>query len=183
MTTPDQPDYGNELAESEDRILAANLPLARYEHDFYPRHKGEKEPHLLRTRRFFGRAALAGVCMIPIADLALSDAASFKVLQVSQDLIEFDDSPKLERVVENGVVGLDILLESMLVGAAITRGRKLKGAFTDMEEYTEKRQATMSRPRKMVSKALNAPYDGLAYMSEKFESLGEKVARRKSPRA
>ncbi len=140
--------------------------------DLLPKHRSEVEPRLMKTRKFAGRVALAAVCTIPVADLALSDAVSFKVLQVSQDIVQLDN-PKIERAV-------DILLESMLVGAAITRSKKLKGAFSDMEEYTEDRRKAMSRPRRLLSDVANAPYNALGYISEKFERVGEKVASRKS---
>ena len=147
--------------------------------DMLPKHRADAEPKMMKARQFAGRVVLAAVCTIPVADLALSDAVSLKVLQVSQDVVQLD-SPKVERVVENGIVGLDIMLESMLVGAAITRSRKLKGVFGDMEEYSEKRRNSMSRPRRLLSDVANAPYNALGYISEKFEKLGEKVAARKS---
>jgi hypothetical protein len=93
------------------------------------------------------------------------------------------DSPAVENAAKTGIVAADIMGESMLLGWAITRNRKLKGAFANQEAYAAQRYATMSRPRKALSGVINAPYNALSYVSEKFEQLGNMAANRKSPLA
>ncbi len=164
---------------SEIQSLPAVVEQPILDREERAKHRAESSPRFLKTRQFAGRAVMAAVCTIPVADLALSDAATFKVLQESQKIVHVD-SPAKERLIEDGIVSLTVGLESILLGAAITRSRKLKGAFADMEEYTEERYSKMSRPRKALSQIANAPYTALGYISEKFEKLGEKLAARKT---
>lgn len=141
-----------------------------------PRHRAEKEknPRFLKTRRFLGRAALVGVCTIPVADLALSDAVGVKIYTEVNDAIDLDNQAA-ERSLEIGTNGGIIMLEVAGLGAMIARNRRMQKIFSRYDDYLEEKHEGMSKPRKALSYTLNSPFLAMKAVGERVETVGEKL--------
>lgn len=158
--------YMNQVPRAENHPLPEQFQLSRVQ----------------KCGQFAARLGLAATCIIPAADFALSDVAMAKVYQVTQDSVTMS-SPAVEHGVETGIVGLAIMAESIGLGLALSKTKKMRGVFGDFDEYLESKQERMSSGRKVASKIVNAPYAGLKKAADGFEVLGEKIATRKSKTA
>jgi hypothetical protein len=124
-----------------------------------------------RLRRLGSRLALSAICIMPVADLALSDAANIKILQAAHDTVH-EGSALAQRGIENGIVGAAIFTEAMVLAYPVTRMRRLQGVVDGFGEYQEMRQSQMGPARAAVSKLVNAPFMALGWVGEKAESVG-----------
>jgi len=139
----------------------------------------EMSPRRLKAGKFIGRLGVAALCIIPPADLALSDAVTAKVYDTITSKID-TPSKTLERGLEGAAVGGFIMAESLALGQILTRSKKLDGAFDDFEEYKEKRYKEMGPVRKAISKTANAPLTAIAKIGDFVEKAGDKISARKS---
>ncbi len=132
-----------------------------------------------KIRKTLGKLSLAAALIIPPADLALSDAATAKVYEIVQDNVT-NSSPITERGIELSVTGLALAAESVALGQALSRNKKLHNAAADFDDYVDYKQMHMKPLRKAVSKTLNMPFIGLQKLGSAFEKAGNKVAQRKT---
>lgn len=139
----------------------------------------EKAYKFLKARKMAGRLALVATCMLPVADLATSDAGIAKVYQAAHHL-HISDDKNTNRLAQNGIVGAAIAVESMGLGLLISKNKKIRDDFEDFENYVEEKHKTMSKPRRAISKTVNAPLKAIKFIGDKVEGLGEHVSRRKS---
>ncbi len=119
------------------------------------------------------RLALAAVCVMPIADLALSDATSLWVLRHVDGLV---GTVRGGRVVEDVAVGLFILLESVVLAYPVTRMTRLQGVVDGFDAYQEARHATMAPWRAALSRAIAAPFAVLGAIAARAERAGVAMA-------
>jgi hypothetical protein len=131
----------------------------------------ESKPRASKLRKFLGKAALAGLFIVPTADLMLSDAVTVKAYEVTQDKIDMS-SETAEKAAEAGIIGGLIVAESVALGQAVTRSKKAKNAFSDFDAYLESDEK--------LAKVLTAPFAGFKKLGNAFERLGEKASARKS---
>lgn len=134
-----------------------------------------EKPHS-KARKFFGRLAVAAACIIPPADLALSDAVAAKEYEIVNERVELSNK-KHEKGIELGILSTLGVAESVALGQVITRNKKLRNAFNDFEDYQEEKHARMGRIRKAVSKTVNAPFTALEYVADKFERVGQRFEK------
>ncbi len=139
----------------------------------------EKLPLREKTGRFISRLGLAAMCILPMADLALSDAVGVKVLDTIQDSVSME-SETLERTTEMSLVAGEIMAESMALGYLVSRSKRLRGVFGEFDEYVEEKQKKMHLPHKILSKVAHTPYKALEKLGTWSEKAGEKVSHRKS---
>ena len=132
-----------------------------------------------KTGKFISKLGLAALCIIPPADLALLDAVDAKAYTIVQDKIGSEAEPA-ERTLEMLVTGGLITAQTVALGQALTRTKKLQNGFDDFNDYQEHRHANMKGARKVVSKTLNLPFVGLEKVGGLFEKAGDKMASRKS---
>ncbi len=130
-------------------------------------------------RRFLGKVGLAATCIIPVADLALSDAVAAKEYEVVTEKVELK-SPAKERGVELSILAALGVAESIALGQVISRNKKVQNAFDDFDEYQEEKHKKMSKPRRAVSKVVNAPFAALSTIAEGFSKAGERIERSES---
>ncbi len=133
----------------------------------------------LKASKFIARLGMAALCIIPPADLALSDAAFVKSYDVIQDHIETSSKP-LERGLEAGAMAGLITAQSIALGQVLTRSKKLDGTFKDFDNYRELRQSQMGTVRKAISTAANSPLTALEKVGNLFEKAGNRISERKS---
>ncbi len=129
-----------------------------------------------RVGKFIGKMAMAAACIIPPADLALSDIITAKEYELVQENITLA-SKSTERGLEVGLTAGIGMAESLALGQAIAKRKKLQNAFQDFEEYQEEKQESMGRGRKALSTVVNAPFSALIAISNGFEKMGEKIAK------
>jgi hypothetical protein len=133
-------------------------------------------PKRHRVGKFIGKMAMAAACIIPPADLALSDIVTAKEYELVQENITLA-SKSTERGLEVGLTAAIGMAESLALGQAIAKRKKLQNAFQDFEDYQEEKQETMGRGRKALSTVVNAPFSALIAISNGFEKMGEKIAK------
>lgn len=137
-----------------------------------------------RSKHRFGqivsRAGLAAVCVVPVADLALSDGAFAKAYQAIDNKIELT-SPVAEQGLQMGTMGGVVMAESVLLGLALTKTKRLQNSFGKFDEYTEQKQSQMGPVRKAISAAANSPLKVIGALGSKVESLGDKIQESESP--
>lgn len=143
--------------------------------------QNEHEKHATRHKvgQFIGRLGLVAACIVPTADLALSDIGFAKAYEITQENVNLASDP-IERAVETGIMGSLIMAESIGLGVAITKTKKLQNAFNDFDEYIEEKHQNMSKPRRLMSKTVNAPFSALQKIGTGFEKIGEKISSRKT---
>lgn len=141
-----------------------------------------KKPRFLKTRKFIGRAALAATCVIPVADLTMSDAATAKVYDAANK-VHLTDNKAANRAIQTGIVGAALAGESIALGLVISRSKKLEDTYGDFDEYLETKQSNMKGTRKAISKTANLPLKGFQLVGKGFENLGHKIENRKSKAA
>lgn len=132
-------------------------------------------PKDYKVRKFLGKVGLAAACAIPVADLALSDAIAAKEYEIVHKVVE-QDSNASERATEQSLLLALGVAETVALGQAITKTKKLRGAFEDFDDYREEKHKTMSKPRRAVSKAVNVPFAALEAIGKGFTKVGERVA-------
>lgn len=140
----------------------------------------EKTPKFLKTRKFFGRIALAATCALPVADLTMSDALTARVYDAAHEHVQVLKNKPLNRAVQNGAVGAALAGESIALGLVISRNKKLRDTFGEFDEYMTAKQKNMKGVRKVISKTANLPLKGFQRIGEGFENLGHKIENRKS---
>lgn len=131
----------------------------------------EAQPPVSKLRKVLGKVALAGLFIVPTADLVLSDASFVKAYEITQDKIDLK-SETAEKTAEAGAIGGIIVAESLALGQAVTRSKKAKDAFADFDAYLESDEK--------LAKVLTTPFAGLQKLGGFFERMGEKAANRKS---
>jgi hypothetical protein len=127
-----------------------------------------------KLARFGGNVAMAGLVIIPVADYATSDIVSAKVYNTVQNEVSFENKAAKTAAVD-ALIGLGIAAQCVALSTAFTRSKKLSGIKNDFEDYLAEREGTMSTPRKIVSKTVNAPYAGIVKLGTGFEKLGQKI--------
>lgn len=135
-----------------------------------------------KTSKFLAKLGLAALCIIPTADLALSDAITVKAYDAIQDKIEIS-APPLEKAAETTAIAGFIMAESLALGQIISKNKKARNAFGDFNEYMDYKHSHMGKIRRGVSKTVNAPFTAVEKIGLGFESLGEKVSARKTKAA
>jgi hypothetical protein len=134
----------------------------------------ENKPKASKLRKFLGKAALAGLFVVPVADLTLSDALAAKEYEVVHEQIS-DPSPVRENGIENIILGAAGIAESVALGQIISRNKKAQNAFDDFREYQAHRHSTMSKSRRVLSKTVNSPVIALEKMARGFEKVGQGI--------
>lgn len=127
-----------------------------------------------KLARFGGNVAMAGLVVIPVADYAASDIISAKVYNVAQNEVDLGSKAGNTAAVDE-LIALGIVAQCIALSTAFTRSKKLSGIKNDFEDYISEREETMSKPRKAISKAVNAPYSGIIKLGNSFEKLGQKI--------
>lgn len=127
------------------------------------------EAHIDRGSRI---AAIAACAAAP-ADLALSDSVFVQAQQaVNRTVAKAEFIPAVEWIASRGAISGIIMAESFFVGLAVSRSRRMQGAFGGFDEYTAERQKHMNKPRKALSVAANAPLVAIGKLGEGIEKLG-----------
>lgn len=130
-----------------------------------------------RLGQFAGQLSLTTVCMIPVADLATSDLITAKIYNVTQDALP---ATYLGHLVPDLAITAFGVGQSIALGLAIGRSKKLRGVAGDMEAYMEEKESEMSTPRRILSKVVNSPYSAIRKLSERGEKVGERVKQSSS---
>jgi hypothetical protein len=130
---------------------------------------------VVAIRRTWKRIVLALVCVMPVADLALSDATVLYVLRRADGWVGLA-SPLLHRIVIDGAIAVFIFAECFVLAWPVTRMRSLQGVFGDFESYQETRRAGMGPARRLVSAVLGAPYAALGALAARVERLGDRLS-------
>jgi hypothetical protein len=164
---------------SEQQPVKSVRTIGQVRHELSVKTTPEKAPKKHRAAKFIGKFAMAAACVIPPADLALSDVTTAKVLDTIQKNVSKDSAP-LEKGIELGGTGLFIAAESLLLGQAMTRNKKLRGAFDDFEAYSEEKRATRGPIKRGASWVATRPFAALEKIGKGAEHLGEKLSHRKS---
>jgi len=138
-------------------------------------------PDRSRVNKLLARAGLAAVCVIPVADTALSDGVAITVQQKLHNSVQLESSAK-QIGMEDAVIGGLIFSQSVALGAFISRRKRLQGVFEEYNEYSDQRRTEMRRPRRMLSTIINAPYGALSWVGEKTEAVGSKISNSNQPK-
>lgn len=138
-------------------------------------------PHA-NTKRGTRIAAVAACAAAP-ADFALSDSAFGQAQQaVNRTVAKAEFMPVVEWIVSRGTISGIIMAESFFVGLAVSRSRRMQGAFGGFDEYTAERHKHMRLPRKALSWLMNAPLTAVGKVGEGIENLGSSLTESDSPR-
>lgn len=132
-----------------------------------------------KAARFISGVGLAAVCVLPTADLALSDIAFAKAYEETVERIDLT-SNAAERAAETGVMGGLIIGESVLLGAAISKNKKLQTAFGEFDEYQTEKRKQMRPARRAVSTIANLPFAALGKVSSLVEKVGHRIEKSKT---
>jgi hypothetical protein len=144
------------------------------------RNNGNKLPFRKNAGLYISRLGLVAMCMLPMADLACSDAFGAWVLNQVQTTVKLEPEP-LQRTAQMSLVAGEIMAESMLLGYAISRPKRLQNVFGGFDEYLAERQKKMRLPHKIVSKLAHLPYKGLEKIGQGVEKIGERIDRFENP--
>jgi hypothetical protein len=129
-----------------------------------------------RLRRLGNRLALSAICIMPVADVALSDALNVKVVKEADKHLRVA-SDIAQHAVEDGIVAAFIMGEAVALAEPVRRSRKLKEAGNDFEEYLDERRSQFGGTRRVASNVINAPYNFLFWIGKKTEDLGERIEK------
>lgn len=153
--------------QAESALYVSEMPVVQHE---------ETSQNSGSIRRFLGRCALATACIIPVADLALSDATFAKAYDVIATTVDVKE-PVLEKSLELSLMGGVVFAESFLLGLAITRRKKLQNSFGVFDEYVGYKQEHMGKGRRALSAVLNSPLTAIGAIGKKVEKLGERIEK------
>lgn len=129
------------------------------------------------------RIAAVAACAAAPADLALSDSVFVQAQQsVDRYVARGGFSPAFEWLASRGAISGVILAESFFVGLAVSRSRRMQGAFGGFDEYTAERQEHMGRARKALSVAANAPLVAIGKVGTAIENAGSRLTTHESSR-
>jgi hypothetical protein len=137
------------------------------------------EPVAARLPAILARVSLALVCVMPVADLALSDAVSLWLLRAADGWFA-SAATVTRRLGVDAIVGAAIFSECFLLAWPVTRMRRLQGVFDGFEAYQEERRSRMGRVRAALSTAVNAPYAALGALADRVERFGTRLAERRT---
>lgn len=129
------------------------------------------------VRDRLARVGVAVVCIVPPADLATSDVLSVKALLIVDDRVRLN-SVLLEHSVEYAILFGVFFVEAFALGVFVRRNRLLQGAYSAFEEHSQVRRRTMSRPRRVMSRVINAPLDAMSRMSDAADRVHKSLATR-----
>ncbi len=147
----------------------------RQNKDILPEKTGLRQ----KASRLSGRVAVAAICTLPFADLALSDAWTAKQYEVVTEKVEMANKLH-ESGAENSILAALGIAETIALGQVVSRNKKIRNAFSEFDEYSEERRAKMGPVKRVASKVVNAPFMALKKVAEGFEAAGEKLSERKS---
>jgi hypothetical protein len=133
-----------------------------------------------RLRRWMGRLVLSGICIMPVADVALSDALNVKVVKEADQHLSVA-SNVAQHAIEDGIVAAFIMGEAVALAEPVRRSRRLKEAGNDFEEYLEERREQFGTTRRIVSNVVNAPYNFLFWAGSKTAELGDRIEKSSKP--
>jgi hypothetical protein len=125
------------------------------------------------------RISLAAVCVIPVADLVVSDGIVAKLYAFTQEHAQ-TTSELANHLVPDATITSFIFAQSIALGVAITRTERLRGAAHHLDRYNEDKRQNMTPLRRAVSKIGTAPYAFLEKVGGVVTSAGEKIAQRRS---
>lgn len=128
-----------------------------------------------KCSKYLARMLMSAVCVLPVADTVLSDAAFLKARDAVNASIGHKNEV-VEQVLENGLLGAIIYSESFLLGLGVCRYKRLQGAFDGYGEYSAKRREEMGPYRTKLSEIASLPYLGLEKMGNASERHGARMA-------
>jgi hypothetical protein len=117
-----------------------------------------------RIKRGVARAAIVGVCVIPPADMAISDALGAKIYTgvnngINSLEIESDATKHAAEVAANSAI---IMAEVMSIGMLIARNSRFKKTFEKFDDYVDDKHS-------MLAKAIDLPFIGLKALGDATE--------------
>ncbi|MDB5184187.1 MAG: hypothetical protein JWO07_868 [Candidatus Saccharibacteria bacterium] len=134
--------------------------------------------------RTLGIAGVAAVMLIPVYELAASDAAMAKVyngLDSWATSLEHKTPMQKKAIEDLGTLAI-IEAEVLITGSLIARNNKLRAVFQDSGAYVDEKQKDMIGVRKAISTFVNTPYmligkvgDGVAKAGEKLDETDNKA--------
>lgn len=138
------------------------------------------QPRPSVLRRGLTRAGIVGAFAVGPSELALSDTMFAKAGNaIGKYTSEVIASPVLAHAAEYALTSGVVAGESIAVGGLLLLNKNLRGAYEAFDEYST-REHEVSKPRKILSTIINAPYAGIVKIGKKIEKGGEKLTSSES---